>query len=318
MKKFENVDILDALHSIMQQNTAFHQDDFLIDEKILRIAAADHDRTGKTFLWLSRPNGTQCNPERNVLMNGTAANNIWKYYAEQTRDERILAYTVELSGIEGGRVKGDLYEMDYPQYADHIKQAAVTAETVNITFQDGTTEQLSYQKYLHANKTPYQKAEIFIAPSDPAALDALLRKEKTARESAAQPYDLKTHINELHDGLIYHEAVRLVSQIAERPNPDSLDKAFFTAEISHHFTMLANSKDYDRLLAALPYRSRGKQLASRPNRSGIYLYVHKDESRDLPAKKPTNRKPSVKSQLKATAPKRGAKPEQLKFQGMEL
>ena len=37
----------------------------------------------------------------------------WRFYGEQTRD-RILAYAVELTGKAGGKIRGNLYELDYP------------------------------------------------------------------------------------------------------------------------------------------------------------------------------------------------------------
>lgn len=40
MNKFENVDIIACLDAIMRQNTAFYQNDFDIDKKILQKAAA--------------------------------------------------------------------------------------------------------------------------------------------------------------------------------------------------------------------------------------------------------------------------------------
>ena len=80
-------------------------------------------------------------------------------------------------------------------------------------------------------------------------------------------------------------------------------------EMMHHLwqVMQATSRDYDRLLACLPYRGRGKQLSHRPNHSGLYLFVHKDEARDRPAKHPPARKQSIKAKLEAPAPKQEAK-----------
>ena len=36
MNKFENVDVIASLDAIMRQNTAFYQDDFDIDKRILQ------------------------------------------------------------------------------------------------------------------------------------------------------------------------------------------------------------------------------------------------------------------------------------------
>ena len=58
MNKFENVDVLASLQQIMQQNTAFFQNDFDIDRDILTRAAKSKNPEDKIYLWFSRPNGT--------------------------------------------------------------------------------------------------------------------------------------------------------------------------------------------------------------------------------------------------------------------
>lgn len=307
MKKFENVDVLAALDAIMKQNTAFYQSDLKYDRDTLTEAAKGRDANGKTFLWLSRPSGTQCNPERLVLMGGTASHNTWRFFAEQTPSDRMLAYAVELSGVEGGKVRGDLYELDYPQYAAYIQKAADPVETVRVTYPHGYTERIPYQDFQHMDTRPFKGAEILFESKHPEQLQALLSQNHADRVRQGRPADLQAHVQELRDGLVYHEAARLTAAIAGRRQPDSLDKAFFTAELSAHFTQLAASRDYDRLLACLPYRGRGRQLSHRPDRSGLYLYVHKDEARDRPAKRPPARKQSVKAKLEAPAPKHEAK-----------
>lgn len=307
MNKFENVDVLAALDAIMKQNTAFYQDDLKFDRDTLMEAAKGRDANGKTFLWLSRPSGTQCAPERLVLMGGTASHNTWRFFAEQTPSDRILAYAVELSGVEGGKLRGDLYELDYHQYAAYIQKAADPVESVRVTYPGGQTERIPYQDFKRMDMQPFKDAEILFESKHPEQLQALLSQNHADRVRQGRPADLQAHVQDLRGGLIYHEAVRLTAAIAERRQPDSLDKAFFTAELSAHFTQLAASRDYDRLLACLPYRGRGKQLSHRPNRSGLYLFVHKDEARDRPAKHPPARKQSIKAKLEAPAPKQEAK-----------
>ena len=43
---------------------------------------------------------------------------------EQTRD-KILAYAVELTGTQGGTIRGNLYELDYQQHFQYIRDAAL-------------------------------------------------------------------------------------------------------------------------------------------------------------------------------------------------
>ena len=123
MNKFENVDVLAALEQLMRQNTAFYRNDFEIDKEIIRQAAASDRAEDKTLLWMSRPSGTYCFRERDVFLQDTRQHNTWRFYGEQTRD-RILAYAVELTGKVGGKIRGNLYELDYPQHFRHVAAEA--------------------------------------------------------------------------------------------------------------------------------------------------------------------------------------------------
>ena len=105
LSKFENVDVIASLEAIMKQNTAFYQSDFDIDKQILRKAAVSLIPEDKRLLWFSRPSGTCCFRERDVLLKDTQAYNTWKFCGEQTHD-RILAYAVELTGATNGTVQG--------------------------------------------------------------------------------------------------------------------------------------------------------------------------------------------------------------------
>ena len=90
MQKFENMDVIAALETIMHQNTAYYQSDFAYDIKMLRESARSDQPEDKLLLWLSRPSGTFCFRERDVLLKDTQAYNTWKFCGEQTHD-RILA-----------------------------------------------------------------------------------------------------------------------------------------------------------------------------------------------------------------------------------
>lgn len=317
MKKFSNVDVLAALEAIMKQNTAFYQSDFEIDRKMLTKAARGDDPNGKNFVWLSRAGGTQCSSERMVLMAGTPEHKTWRYYADQSQD-RFLAYAVELSGIESGKVRGDLYELDYPQYAAYIEKVADPVESVRVTYPDEPTEIIPYQKFRGMVKYRFQDAEIFYESAHPDVLQSLLSLQHNKRVMEGQPADLASHIQDLNDSLIFNEASYLASQIAKYEKPNSLDGAFFVAEISPYVTPLADSNTYNRLLTMLPYKSEGKQISYDSERDTFYLYVHKDENRDQPVKRLPTPKKSIKSQLKETAPKREAAAIKKKEKEMEL
>ena len=139
MQKFENMDVIAALEAIMHQNTAYYQSDFAYDIKMLREAARSDQPEDKLLLWLSRPSGTFCFRERDVLLKDTQAYNTWKFCGEQTCD-RILAYAVELTGTQGGTIRGNLYELDYQQHFRHVVEASQPVSVNRLFYEHGTRD----------------------------------------------------------------------------------------------------------------------------------------------------------------------------------
>ena len=226
MNKFENVDVLAALEQIMRQNTAFYQNDFEIDKKIIREAAASDRAEDKALLWMSRPSGTYCFRERDVFLQDTRQYNTWKFYGEQTRD-RILAYAVELTGTQGGTIRGNLYELDYPQHFRHVIAEAEKADNLILHYQDGDREQPAAQ---HFDGSPDPRLGVFLRyeakPNEPDNLRELLRQEQAGRQKL-QPGDLKAHVAALRDSLIMAEARRIVAGMKDLSEPNSPNKTHF-------------------------------------------------------------------------------------------
>ena len=302
LSKFENVDVIASLEAIMKQNTAFYQNDFDLDRNILQKAAASPTAEDRRLLWFSRPSGTSCFRERDVFLKGTRQHNTWRFYGEQTRD-KVLAYAVELTGIVNGKIKGNLYELDYPQHFRHVKEQALPVDNYTLLYEHGERVQPAGQ-YLDGNPDPQLgKFERFEAlPNDPDALKWLLREEHRNREQLL-PGDFKAHIATLHDGLIETEARRIVREMKRNDTPNSPNKTHFMVELSPAFMQLANTKDIDRLFSMLPYKTLS--FSKIEGRHGTYALIDKGENRDKEIKKP---RPSVRAQLKAdktkTAPKK--------------
>ena len=133
------MDVIAALEAIMHQNTAYYQSDFAFDIKMLREAARSDQPEDKLLLWLSRPSGTFCFRERDVLLKDTQAYNTWKFCGEQTHD-RILAYAVELTGAANGTVQGNLYELDYQQHFRHVIDAALPVSMRRLFYEHGSRD----------------------------------------------------------------------------------------------------------------------------------------------------------------------------------
>lgn len=304
MNKFENVDILASLEAIMRQNTAFYQSDFEIDKEIIQKAAASPAAEDKRILWLSRPSGTYCFREQDVFLKDTRQHNAWRFYGEQTRDH-ILAYAVTITGTEDGKIKGDLYELDYPQHFKHVAEQALPADTVTLHYEHGSRTQPATQRF---DGYPDPQLGEFVRgetqPNDPDALRFLLQQEQRERERL-KPGDFKKHTAALHDSRIRREAERVLSKLQDLKEPNSPDKTHFMVELSPHFTAIASSRDTDRLLSMLPFKKLS--LSNLKEQHGIYAFLPKGENRDKSLRKPRQ---SIRAQLAAgkekAAPKKAA------------
>ena len=304
LNKFENVDVLASLEAILKQNTGFYQSDFDIDKQIIAEKAASPSKEDKTLLWLSRPSGTYCFRERDVFISDTAPHNTWRYYKEQSRDP-ILAYAVELTGTEGGKIKGNLYELDYEKHYERVKDNTLAAGTVTLVYEHGTREQPADRRFDGYPDPQLGKFERFeVQPKDPEALQFLLREEKESRDKL-KPGDFGEHIAALHEGMIDREARRIVADMKKLSAPNSPDKSHFMVELSPSFMRLASTKDTERLFSMLPYKTLA--FSQIKNSYGTYALIGKDENRDRQIRKP---RPSVRAQLaqdkKKTAPKKTA------------
>ena len=145
MNKFENVDVIASLQAVMKQNTTHYQSDFQYDADLFRAAAKSADSMEKTFLWLSRPDGTYCERERDALLRDTAQHLEWSTYGGAS--ETLLAFAVKIDGMERGKVKGSLYQLDYAAHAGHLKEIALPRHHATLTFEDGAKRTCSLQDY---------------------------------------------------------------------------------------------------------------------------------------------------------------------------
>lgn len=144
--KFENIDLVDALRRIMDIHTQNYKEDFELDAGLLHSLAGSQSPEDKHLLWMSRPNGTYLLPEREVYVEDSYENKVWEFYHEQTRDP-ILAYAVEIKGVEGDTVKGNLIELDYAAHVERMQKLTVPVETVAVTFKNDATFYLPFRSY---------------------------------------------------------------------------------------------------------------------------------------------------------------------------
>lgn len=197
MNKFEQVDLIASLEAIMKTNTVHYQSDFDIDKALMMRAANSPDPADKMLLWLSRPSGTQCYKEQEVFQQGTTGYNTWKFYAEQTSDP-ILAYGVKITGMEDGKIVGNLYELNYPEHVKHVIKEALPVESVVATLKDGTEQTVPFHDYFAGRMNfGYEQVErIAHRPTEPDKLDTLLHQEQWNRDKLRSG-DMEKHIAKL-------------------------------------------------------------------------------------------------------------------------
>lgn len=180
MRKYENVDVIAALGAVMEANTEHYKTDFQYDIEMFQKAAAAPDGDINRLLWLSRPSGTECFYERDAYMKESYANHAWLYYAD-TQDP-IRAYAVEITGAEGDKVIGNLYELDYKKHTAQLGKDTLNAAEITLRFENGTEGRYSYDDY-DGRKQRLQMAngKIVYSRLEPKNKDALQQRLRMAR-----------------------------------------------------------------------------------------------------------------------------------------
>ena len=179
----KKIDIIPFLAGIVEENTQHYQSDFAYDEKRLQAAMLEISQEDRTFLWMSRPCGTLCVPEREAFIMESTAHIAWTHYDYDA--EHIKAYRVIVEpGREGASVLGQVKPLRYGEQVERVKRNAVHAEMVELTFADGTELELPYAAYsghFHSLINDHGRIErIHYKPGNELELDCVLQKERIA------------------------------------------------------------------------------------------------------------------------------------------
>lgn len=125
--KFDGVDVLDFLGKVVELHTQHYKDDFDIDKELIQNLAACRNEENEQLLWMSRTCGTYCLWERDVYLQDSHENKVWRFYHEQTKDS-ILAYAIQLDGIQDGKVTGCIWPLDYHAHVERVKLLSCAIE----------------------------------------------------------------------------------------------------------------------------------------------------------------------------------------------
>ena len=118
MKTHRNVDVIAFLSNVVVHTVTAYRSDWEADIERIRHAVKSADPEDRHLLWMARPTGTWCVSECRAYRDGSDAHSIWTYYEDTP--EIITAYALELTGAQGNKILGNLYQLDYPQHVQQI------------------------------------------------------------------------------------------------------------------------------------------------------------------------------------------------------
>lgn len=142
----KKIDIIPFLHGIVEENTHHYQSDFQHDKEYLQKAVLEIGQENRTFLWMSRPCGTLCVPEREAFIKESTAHITWTHYdydAEHIKAYRVIVFP----GYVGAFVLGKIQSLHYGEQVERVKRNAIHAELVELAFSDGTELEVPYAVY---------------------------------------------------------------------------------------------------------------------------------------------------------------------------
>lgn len=299
LRKFLNVDLEAALPQIMKQKTAFYQTDLNYALDAMREGAATGDPAKQNFVLIFRQSGVECLNERDLFIGGTRSFNTLQFYHTHT-SEPVLAYSVELTEIGKGGLRGNLYQQDNHRLAEFAGRAASPYTDVTVTFAGGKEVRLPEKefrygkaadlKYLHGDiKEVRNEAE------DETVVQGAVKREHERRQEMPRGY-FAVHLQALEEQRIQAEADRLSSALTNLTQPNAPDKTRFMAEVSVYFVPLASQHDLNLLFEKVREQVGQPVSLSPPDESRKRYFIMQREER---AQAQPERKPSIKALLSA-------------------
>lgn len=225
--KFEGVDVLDFLEQIVELHTQHYKEDFDLDKELIPKLALSGGPEDRHLLWMSRPCGTYTLREREVYLEGSHANHVWRFYHEQTKDP-VLAYALSVKDVQGGKVTGNIYPLDYGSHVEWVKSLTCPIEKVSVIFEDGTNVIIPYQNRrqlihelipIHGN--PKTMTDL---PESERELAMILKRERFKRSYHAVSGDIKEYLEGLKNNTLRGRLKEARTAAAASPKPPSPNK----------------------------------------------------------------------------------------------
>ncbi len=261
MLQIENIDLQKALDDIARNNTAWHlENDLGISIGQMKRTAQMDDPTEKTLIWISYPAGIDCYSERDVFLKDTRGFNGVQYHANGANHERKLAYAVEVTGVQEGKLMGSLFEIDLQAYGAFVRENALSYQTMRLFLTDaydhGAQTVMSKQEFDRAYPQELPEMKYWRhEPADTHALEELLNRQYVVRSLEAEPGDLWLHTSNLYDERLSYYSEKIMESFGKLSEANSPDQQYFSVELPSFVANTFHAEQLTRLLDALPFDS---------------------------------------------------------------
>ena len=184
-------DILNFLEKIVQRNTLAYKEDFDVDKEILWNSAQESSLEHRSFLWMSRPCGTWCVPERETYLQDSRAYKTWTFYADQPNG--IKAYLVVVDGVRDGKLAGKVIHLDYAKQVQRVVKSALPIAKVQYRDKDEYFCESSHETFIHrVLRLEENTHDIRYVPDNEAELHSLLMLEHQLEQQNKRPKRTKS------------------------------------------------------------------------------------------------------------------------------
>lgn len=138
-------DILTFLEKVVQKNTVAFFEDFNVDRIMLQASAQETDMEHRSYLWLSRPHGTWCVPEREAFLRDSGAYHTWTFCAGNPKG--IMAYRVVVDRFRDSKLAGRVIPIDYAKQVQRVVKSALPIAKVQYRDKDECFCESSYDTF---------------------------------------------------------------------------------------------------------------------------------------------------------------------------
>lgn len=299
MDRIDNANLHEALRDIANTNTYFHLDfDLNISIGQMEVAQKLDDPYEKTLIWIPYPSGIDCYSENQAFIKGTREYNGLQYHANDMQSDRKLAYVVEVTGINDGKVCGNIFEIDLFSYAKMVHQNALTSNEVRLYVDEPYgINQIVMPKVEFDNNYPKLPKMLCWRniPTDTQILHSLLDKAYAYRESDCKLRELWAHVSDKHDSRFDFYANQTVNNINKLHKPNGRDEQSFSVSLNSTIASAFNVEQLSKLLDNLPYKNA--TLAIQKGLRDMRVVVPADEVMAQRSEIEKKVKPSILGQI---------------------